>query len=67
MAWICVLSLHGNYAVPVVPSLLLMPFGYGMSFAPMYTQVPRVLPPAGWALARRNRTAGRSGTVHPQA
>jgi hypothetical protein len=37
IAWICFLSLHGNYAVHVLPSLLLMPLGYGTSFAPMYT------------------------------
>jgi hypothetical protein len=40
MAWICFLSLHGNYAVHVLPSLSPPPehaLGYGMSFAPMYT------------------------------
>jgi hypothetical protein len=27
---------HGNYPLHVLPGLLVMPIGYGMSFAPMY-------------------------------
>lgn len=36
MAWMCFLPLHGDYALHVLPGLLIMPAGYGMSFAPLY-------------------------------
>jgi EmrB/QacA subfamily drug resistance transporter len=36
MAWTAFLPLHGDYAVHILPGLLIMPVGYGMSFAPMY-------------------------------
>jgi MFS family permease len=44
LAWICFLPLHGKYAVHVLPSLLLMPLGYGMSFAPMYAAATSGVP-----------------------
>jgi EmrB/QacA subfamily drug resistance transporter len=36
MAWMCFLPVHGDYVVHILPGLLIMPVGYGMSFAPMY-------------------------------
>ncbi|MQY40012.1 putative MFS-type transporter EfpA [Streptomyces sp. RB17] len=36
MLWVSFLPVHGSYAVHVLPGLLVMPLGYGMSFAPMY-------------------------------
>ncbi len=36
LAWMCFLPVHGDYALHVLPGLLIMPVGYGMSFAPMY-------------------------------
>jgi EmrB/QacA subfamily drug resistance transporter len=36
LAWICFLPVHGSYPLHVLPGLLIMPAGYGMSFAPLY-------------------------------
>ena len=36
LTWICFLPVHGDYVTHVLPGLLIMPVGYGMSFAPMY-------------------------------
>jgi EmrB/QacA subfamily drug resistance transporter len=44
MTWICFLPVHGNYALHVLPSLLLMPIGYGMSFAPIYAAATSGVP-----------------------
>jgi len=36
MAWTCFLPVHGSYPLHLLPGLVLMPAGYGMSFTPMY-------------------------------
>jgi len=36
LTWTCFLPVHGDYVLHVLPGLLIMPVGYGMSFAPMY-------------------------------
>ncbi|HEY2442654.1 MAG TPA: MFS transporter [Streptosporangiaceae bacterium] len=36
LTWTCFLPVHGGYALHVLPGLLIMPLGYGMTFAPMY-------------------------------
>src|SRR6202000_2263601 len=36
LTWICFLPVHGDYVTDVLAGLLIMPVGYGMSFAPMY-------------------------------
>ena len=36
LAWTCFLPVQGDYFAHVLPGLLIMPVGYGMSFAPMY-------------------------------
>jgi EmrB/QacA subfamily drug resistance transporter len=45
MIWLCFLPVHGSYPVHLLPALLIMPVGYGMTFAPIYatatTGVPR--------------------------
>jgi hypothetical protein len=32
MAWACSLPVHGNYPLHLLPALLVMPVGYGMSY-----------------------------------
>ncbi|GAA4201744.1 MFS transporter [Actinocatenispora rupis] len=44
MAWLCFLPVHGSYAGTVLPALLVMAAGYGMSFAPMYAAATGSLP-----------------------
>lgn len=44
MAWLCFLPVHGSYLVHVLPSMLVMPIGYGMSFAPMYAAATSGVP-----------------------
>ncbi len=36
LAWACLLPVHGNYPVHLLPPLLLIPVGYGMSYPSMY-------------------------------
>jgi EmrB/QacA subfamily drug resistance transporter len=36
MVWTCFLPVHGSYLLHLLPGLLVMPAGYGMSFAPIY-------------------------------
>ena len=45
LAWTCFLPVHGDYVLHVLPGLLIMPVGYGMSFAPMYAAATAGLPP----------------------
>jgi MFS family permease len=51
MAWVCFLPVHGNYPLHVLPGLLIMPIGYGMSFAPMYAAATTGTPPRYAGLA----------------
>jgi EmrB/QacA subfamily drug resistance transporter len=44
MTWLCFLPLQGNYVEHVLPSFVLMPIGYGMSFAPMYAAATTGVP-----------------------
>jgi MFS family permease len=44
MAWVCFLPVHGSYVLHVLPGLLIMPIGYGMSFAPMYAAATTGIP-----------------------
>ncbi|MFF7212813.1 MFS transporter [Streptomyces sp. NPDC008238] len=48
MLWVSHLPVHGGYLVHVLPGLLIMPLGYGMSFAPMYAAATAGVP-ARWA------------------
>jgi EmrB/QacA subfamily drug resistance transporter len=51
MAWVCFLPVHGDYPLHVLPGLLIMPIGYGMSFAPMYAAATTGTPPRYAGLA----------------
>jgi MFS family permease len=44
MAWICLLPVHGSSPLHVLPGLLIMPIGYGMTFAPMYAAATAGVP-----------------------
>jgi hypothetical protein len=44
MAWLCFLPVHGSYLLHVLPGLVVMPVGYGMSFAPMYAAATAGIP-----------------------
>ncbi|MET9880011.1 MFS transporter [Actinacidiphila glaucinigra] len=48
MLWVSFLPVRGGYFVHVLPGLLVMPLGYGMSFAPMYAAATAGVP-ARWA------------------
>jgi EmrB/QacA subfamily drug resistance transporter len=51
MVWLCFLPVHGSYLVHLLPSMLLMPIGYGMSFAPMYAAATSGVPARQGGLA----------------
>jgi MFS family permease len=36
MTWLCFLPVHGHYTSSILPALLIMPLGYGMSFPSIY-------------------------------
>ena len=44
MAWVCFLPVHGNYALHLLPGLLLMPAGYGLSFPSAYAAATSGVP-----------------------
>jgi MFS family permease len=44
MAWCCFLPVHGNYRVHLLPGLLVMPVGYGMSFPSAYAAATSGVP-----------------------
>jgi hypothetical protein len=50
MAWLCFLPVHGNYALHLLPGLLVMPAGYGMSFPSAYAAATSGVPAARPAL-----------------
>ena len=45
MVWLCFLPVQGTYARTILPALIVMGLGYGMSFAPMYAAATGGLPP----------------------
>ena len=51
MAWVCFLPVRGDYPLHVLPGLLIMPIGYGLSFAPMYRAATTGVPPRYAGLA----------------
>jgi EmrB/QacA subfamily drug resistance transporter len=51
MAWLCFLPVQGSYWVHVLPSMLVMPIGYGMSFPPMYAAATSGVPARQGGLA----------------
>jgi len=44
MAWVCFLPVHGNYALHLLPGLLVMPAGYGLSFPSAYAAATSGVP-----------------------
>jgi EmrB/QacA subfamily drug resistance transporter len=44
MAWTCFLPVHGNYALHLLPGLLVMPAGYGMSYPSAYAAATSGVP-----------------------
>ena len=44
MAWSCFLPVHGNYPLHLLPGLLVMPVGYGMSFPSAYAAATSGVP-----------------------
>ncbi|WTQ46927.1 MFS transporter [Actinacidiphila glaucinigra] len=44
MLWVSLLPVRGGYLVHVLPGLLVMPLGYGMTFAPMYAAATAGVP-----------------------
>ena len=44
MSWLCFMPVHGNYLVHMLPSMLVMPIGYGMTFAPLYPAATSSVP-----------------------
>lgn len=51
MTWVCFLPVHGDYLLHVLPGLVVMPLGYGMSLAPMYAAATTGIPPRYAGLA----------------
>ena len=63
MAWLCFLPVHGSYVLHVLPALLIMPIGYGMSFAPMYAAAtssvePRLAGITSWLISAAQQMGG---------
>jgi hypothetical protein len=44
MAWTCFLPVHGNYPLHLLPALLVMPAGYGMSYPSAYAAATSGVP-----------------------
>lgn len=44
MAWACFLPVHGNYPLHLLPALLVMPAGYGMSYPSAYAAATSGVP-----------------------
>src|SRR5258708_23296373 len=44
MAWVCFLPVPGNYALHLLPGLLVMPAGYGMSYLSAYAAATSGVP-----------------------
>jgi MFS family permease len=44
MAWACFLPVHGNYLLHLLPALLVMPAGYGMTYPSAYAAATSGVP-----------------------
>src|ERR1700728_1908816 len=44
MAWVCFLPVHGNYFLHLLPALLVMPVGFGMSYPSAYAAATAGVP-----------------------
>ena len=44
MAWVCFLPVHGNYPLHLLPALLVMPVGFGMSYPSAYAAATAGVP-----------------------
>jgi MFS family permease len=44
MAWVCFLPVHGNYPLHLLPALLVMPVGFGMSYPSAYAAATSGVP-----------------------
>jgi MFS family permease len=44
MAWVCFLPVHGNYFLHLLPALLVMPVGFGMSYPSAYAAATSGVP-----------------------
>jgi MFS family permease len=65
MAWACLLPVHGNYPLHLLPSLLVMPVGYGMSYPSAYAAATSGVPArqAGLASGLINTAQQMGGAV----
>jgi NADPH:quinone reductase len=65
MAWACFLPVHGNYPLHLLPALLVMPVGYGMSYPSAYAAATSGVPArqAGLASGLINTAQQMGGAV----
>jgi MFS family permease len=65
MAWACLLPAHGNYPLHLLPGLLVMPVGYGMSYPSAYAAATSGVPArqAGLASGLINTAQQMGGAV----
>ena len=65
MAWACFLPVHGNYLLHLLPALLVMPVGYGMSYPSAYAAATSGVPArqAGLASGLINTAQQMGGAV----
>ena len=65
MAWVCFLPVHGNYPLHLLPALLVMPVGYGMSYPSAYAAATSGVPArqAGLASGLINTAQQMGGAV----
>jgi EmrB/QacA subfamily drug resistance transporter len=65
MAWACFLPVHGNYPLRLLPALLVMPVGYGMSYPSAYAAATSGVPArqAGLASGLVNTAQQMGGAV----
>ena len=65
MAWACLLPVHGNYPLHLLPGLLVMPVGYGMSYPSAYAAATSGVPArqAGLASGLINTAQQMGGAV----
>ena len=65
MAWACFLPVHGNYPLHLLPALLVMPVGYGMTYPSAYAAATSGVPArqAGLASGLINTAQQMGGAV----
>ena len=65
MAWACFLPVHGNYLLHLLPALLVMPVGYGMTYPSAYAAATSGVPArqAGLASGLINTAQQMGGAV----